>query len=105
MGSVALLGLIGVIAKSMQPTAKAELGLPRVSTASIKPNGFTYIPHPWGKDDSQGGTSILFVRFADGKLIGYYIPTLDGKPTVPISHPWAAGLPCDRFEPDFNANT
>jgi hypothetical protein len=104
MGGVAAIGLIGVVSKSMQPTAKAELALPRASTASIKPNGFAYIPHPWREEYSQRGTSILFLRFADGKLIGYYIPTQDGKPTVPISHPWAPGLPCDRFEPDFNAN-
>ena len=87
--------------QSLRPTSRAELALPRLPSAAIPKEAFAYFPLPWNDEHRQAGTSALLIRSQGGELRAFYIPTLGGKPTVPVSHPWITGLACAKFEPSF----
>ena len=99
--AVAGVAVCVVAVLSLRPTVKAEMALPRLATTSIRAGHFAFLADPWSRPTGRSGTAVLLIRDTAGQLQAFWIPTLNGKPAVPVSHPWVEGLPCAAFEPSF----
>jgi hypothetical protein len=96
----ALLAVLAGLGASLKPSARAEAALPRVPVPHLGPRSFAFVPNPVAFDGWS--SEYLFVRYEDGSLKVFELPTHRGRFTMPDIRWWRHGNVCRVFEPDFS---
>lgn len=99
MSLAALVAVFAGLGASLKPSARAEAALPRVPVPQLGPRSFAFVPNPVAFDGWS--SEYLFVRYEDGSLRVFEVPTHRGRFTMPDMQWWRHGNVCRVFEPDF----
>jgi len=84
---------------SLNPSERAFAEIPRIRLPVLKPESFAYVRDPTALDNWPA--DLLLLRRRDASLSVWRVPTKDGVHLLPDIRWWRAGVPCQRFEPDF----
>jgi hypothetical protein len=99
IGVIAAIGIIAILYRNADRTARAEKPTTRLLTSviDIKPSSHKFMIDLYGKAPNGEMRRLLFLRKADGTLKAWYFPMIGRQPATPKDDWFIPGSVCDPF--------